>query len=153
MEICKCLIEVKADPNAKSYRYELLSYVSQLFCCWGFCDAIVFRRCFRPFCVACACIHVLEFKRSTTHRMCSQNTPLHESARGGRTEICKFLVGAKADLAAKDRYAILLRARLRLNYHGAHLLRCSSNRTPLKVANESNKTDVAAFLRSIGAPA
>jgi hypothetical protein len=43
---------------------------------------------------------------------------------------------------------------LRLNYHGgAHLLHCSADRTPLKVAIESNKPDVAAFLRSIGAPA
>jgi hypothetical protein len=33
-----------------------------------------------------------------------------------------------------------------------HVLRCSFGDTPLKMAIDKNKSDVAAFLRSFGAP-
>ena len=33
----------------------------------------------------------------------SQWTPLHESARSGRLEVCRLLVESKADVAARDR--------------------------------------------------
>jgi hypothetical protein len=33
-----------------------------------------------------------------------------------------------------------------------HALPCSNGRTPLKLAIDENKSDVAAFLRSAGAP-
>jgi hypothetical protein len=65
-------------------------------------------------------------------------------------EVCQFLVACKADVTSKDRYRRLLSAALLRSQ--THTLRCSSGRTPLKLAIDYNKSDVIAYLRSVGAP-
>ncbi len=56
---------------------------------------------------------------------------LHQSASYGHLEVCRLLVEAKADVAARHR---------------------SQNKTALTLAIDGNKADVVAYLRSIGAP-
>jgi hypothetical protein len=69
-------------------------------------------------------------------------------------KVCQFLVAVspriKADVTSMDRCRRLPGAAL--SWSSTHPLRCSRGRTPLKVAITSNKSDVAAFLRSVGAP-
>jgi hypothetical protein len=76
-------------------------------------------RFFEPSCSASALARGSKLRSSPPHPHvpCSQETPLHWAVEGGRLETCKFLVQVKADVAAKDRFDILLRASLPLNYH------------------------------------
>jgi ankyrin repeat protein len=81
------------------------------------------------------------------HFVFSQNTPLMLSAACGFLELCRVLVASKADVAARNGCRSPWRARnLPLT------LRCSVGDTALKLAIHNNKADVAAYLRSIGAP-
>ena len=70
-----------------------------------------------------------------------------------RTEVTKLLVHAKSDVAARDRCGeCARRARVRCCAAKPHALPCSDGKTPLKMAVDENESDVAAFLRSAGAP-
>ena len=81
----------------------------------------------------------------------SGNTALILSAEYGRLEVCKLLVSSKADLAARDRCGRCQRCS-RFSLNQSHPLACSNGYTALKGAMNRNKSDVVAFLRSIGAP-
>ncbi len=79
----------------------------------------------------------------------SECTPLHWFAREGHVEFCRLLVESKADVAARDRcFSPPPSHHLSLTYY----LPCSASRTALKLAIEFDEADVAAYLRSIGAP-
>ncbi len=81
----------------------------------------------------------------------SGTTALIDSARVGYLEVCKLLVSSKADLAARHRCGRCQRCS-RFSLNQSHPLACSSGWTALKCAMQQNKSDVVAFLRSIGAP-
>jgi ankyrin repeat protein len=72
----------------------------------------------------------------------SQDTPLHVSARQGRLQICRLLLASNANVAATNRYAILLPP------YFTHL-RPSDGKTALDYAIEENEADVAACLRRV----
>jgi hypothetical protein len=79
----------------------------------------------------------------------SQNTPLHCSTANGRLEVSCLLVESKAEIAAKTRCFILPPS------HHLSLTICLEVvvGTPhLGLAIHFNEADVAAYLRSIGAP-
>jgi ankyrin repeat protein len=59
-----------------------------------------------------------------------EETALHHAAENGHIQACQLLIDAKADVNAR---------------------RNTGNYTPLKCAIESNKRDVVALLRSVGA--
>ncbi len=79
----------------------------------------------------------------------SDNTPLMYSAIFGHLETCRLLVASKADVAARSRCRSPWRAR---NLPLTHSLRCSEGHTALQYAINNKRADVAAYLRSIGAP-
>ena len=82
--------------------------------------------------------------------LCSQYTPLHCCCYGnGSLKVCKLLVRSKADVAATDEYRSLQRA---LSSRPTHSLPCSQGHTPLWAAIDENNSEVADYLRSIGAP-
>ncbi len=68
-------------------------------------------------------------------------TPLHGAAYDGRVDACRALVSAKADVAARTKCNFIV-----------HAPPCENGTTPLKVAIDRKKSDVIAFLRSVGAP-
>jgi ankyrin repeat protein len=97
-------------------------------------------------------------------------TPLHSTAVNGHTEVAKLLIECKADFAAVDKdgrtplhqsaywgnsvppYRHTEVAKLLVHAKSDVAARTSDGRTPLKIAIDRNKSHVAAFLRSAGAP-
>jgi hypothetical protein len=77
-------------------------------------------------------------------------TPLHLSARDGHAEVAKLLVHAKSDVASRTRFGECARRALLLCQ--PHARRCSDGSTPLTISIDNYRFDVAAFLRSVGAP-
>ena len=100
--------------------------------------------------------HFQVFPLTIRDTYCSCSAPLHySSSHFGHVDASRFLVECKADVAARDRCSPLAVALLvqRLLFPPlSHSLRCSSGRTPLKIAIDNNNSDVVAYLRSIGAP-
>jgi ankyrin repeat protein len=81
------------------------------------------------------------------HGVIRQKTPLHFCAGNGFLEACRLLVHYRADVSARMRCRSLHpRAP---PFSPRHSLRCSDGRTAL---DRAMKTDVQAFLRSLGAP-
>jgi ankyrin repeat protein len=78
-------------------------------------------------------------------------TALMNSAFHGHVEVVKLLVSSKADLAARNRCG-RCQCCSRFSLNQSNPLACSNGYTALKIAMDSNKSDVVAFLRSIGAP-
>ena len=78
-------------------------------------------------------------------------TALHLAAQYGNLDSCRLLVEARADLSLRTRCCSRLRARS-LCHRTPHTQRCSYGCTALKRAIEWKRTDVVAFLRSVGAP-
>jgi len=112
LEICKVLVQVKADVAAKDHRYDPLPSVEELFvsCIFGrFFVSVFSNRRVPPLPPPAA--QSCEHPPPPPHVPCSQGTPLHKAAEEGHLEICKFLVQVKADVAAKDRFDTLLHAR------------------------------------------
>jgi hypothetical protein len=111
LELCKFLVEVRADVAAKDSLYDPLPSVQKLFFLYFlpiFCFPL-----FNPSCSASAPASGSKLRTSPPppHVPCSQSTPLHNAAEGGHLETSKFLVQVKADVAAKNRFDTLLRAR------------------------------------------
>ena len=77
---------------------------------------------------------------------------IHGKELYGRVEVCKVLLAAKADAAARDWCDATALAVRRLNANSDNPPPCSENRTALKLAIKNRNPDVVAFLRSIGAP-
>ena len=71
----------------------------------------------------------------------SRSTPLHHSAGNGRLEVCRLLVESKCDVSLRSRDMFHLAAAGKPPSHSA-----------LQLAIDNSRADVAAYLRSIGAP-
>jgi ankyrin repeat protein len=76
---------------------------------------------------------------------CSGNTPLHQSSEKGHMDECQFLVASHADVTSMNMYCRLSSAALSCST--TYPLLCSWGRSPLQLAIQNNKSDVAAFLR------
>jgi hypothetical protein len=70
--------------------------------------------------------------------------------RACHIEICKFLISANADVAAKNRCGCCLR-RLQFSLSSSHVLVFSHGKTALDIAIDKS-IDLAAYLRFDGAP-
>jgi ankyrin repeat protein len=80
-------------------------------------------------------------------------TPLQSASSIGAVDVCRALVSAQADAAARDRCDAIYRLlRALMMLFASHAPPCSLGNTPLKQAIFNNKPDVVVFLRSVGAP-
>jgi hypothetical protein len=132
LEICRLLISSKSDVNASNRLYATHTPLT------------FFEIVYRKF----VCFSFLTFANSISSP--SGITPLIFSAAYGHLEVCRLLVSSKADLAARDRCGRCQRCS-RFSLNQSHPLACSDG-TALQNAMKNNKSEVVAFLRSIGAP-
>ncbi len=128
MDVCQFLVASNADVNAKNNLYDSHPYTRNLTCVHDL--GFVFERCY-------------------SHISFSEMTPLHWSSFKDHVDVCQFLVASKADMTTRDRCRFVSSAALLCS--AAHPLRCSNGLTPLKLAIQEKKSDVAAYLRSVEA--
>ena len=130
LEITRFLVESGANLEAKGEEYDAskaLCFKSRARCC---CSS-----------VQVCLISVL-----------SGQTALLLSSYFGHLEVTRFLVESGANLEATSKSVPPLAVSSRCRGLKPHSLRCRDGKTALQHAIEQNKSDVAAYLRSIGAP-